>query len=416
MTKEKQSIQQAEKEYEEMQSQLKDKMKKKMEKFFEDNKESLKKDKEEKAAINKFMTKKSVTEVFTKYDYQLRYFFDFYGKSYYHELSRELEKEYENLNYKEFIKFGYESHIIPTLIPINEIIYIFNQLTRERNEADPKSVQTIDYESFKKALVRISAVAQGLLGGQKGPLLEKKMEEETKKTEKQANLKEKVAAKNAPPAKTTKKVEEDLDRAEESDEEKKKAAKAAKKEGSLFERGAKPARQKVIKPNPKEETLKNSTLLKGKLDEGSLLTKKSHNINKLYEIESKAKAIENLHKVKVEDTRITTECDVTLITDKTIEALLKFIGLDPADDRFVMDKKLNAKRIEIQGTKPNKFSKKDVPDKADVISNADDTEEEQEEAEGEGKDEKEKTGKKTNDKNKTNDKKKTAKEDEEEDE
>lgn len=120
MKQEQRSIVEAEKEYEEMDAKLKAQMKKKVEKFFEENKENLKKDKEEKKALNKFMKGKAVTSVFKAYEVQLKYFYDYYCKSEHHELTRDIDRDFSTLNYKEFIKFGYESNIIPTIIPIQQ--------------------------------------------------------------------------------------------------------------------------------------------------------------------------------------------------------------------------------------------------------------------------------------------------------
>lgn len=425
MKQEKNSIKQAEKEYEEMQQKLREDMKKKMEKYFEENKENLKKDKEEKEAINKFMQNKQVVQVFDAYEAQLRYFFDFYALSDHHELTRDMEKEYENLNYKEFIKFGYESNIIPTIVPMNEIIYIFNQLVRERGDKEPKAGNHLSFEYFKKALVRISCVGQALLGGQNGPKFEKKMDEIREKEE--SALKKTLSKKpSATPAKTgAKKTDkEDLERDVEGKDttEKRGDKNKVKKEGSLFERGAKPPREKVVVQNPKEDLLKNATLLKGKLDEGILLGKKSSSINKLYEIDNQAKVIENLSKVKIENTRVATECDVSIISSKTIESLLKYIGLNPVDVtaekqkfttelRLELDKKLNSRKMEIQGAKPTRLKKQDVPEKAEVLSKFSDRDSEEEQEHSDDEKQKKNTKNKKEESDDDDDRKQEKKED-----
>jgi hypothetical protein len=316
MMNEKKSIQQAEKEYEEMNQKLKEEMKKKMEKYFEENKENLKKDKEEKAAINKFMKAKQVNKVFNVYEAQLKYLFDYYAKSEHHELTRDFEKTYENINYREFIKFGYESNVIPTVIPINEIIYIYNQLVRERYDEDPKAPQELNYDYFKKALVRISAVGQALLGGQNGPKFERKMEELKEKEGKDKKKKEIIAKKYSAVTpgvtkKKSKKDEEDISKDEVAESPQAEARNPKKaldrKDGTLNERGAKPPRQKIVIPNPKEDKLKSATIIKGKINEEMMLTKKSQSINKLYEIDSKAQIVDHLKKIRVENSRVTTE-------------------------------------------------------------------------------------------------------------
>lgn len=387
IVKEKHTIQEAEQQYQEMEQKLKENMKHKMEKFFEENKDSLNKDKEEKQAINKFMAKKAVAAVFAKYDDQLKYYFDHYARSEHKPLTRDIEKEYETLNFKEFKNFAYEANIIPTVVPIQEITYIFNQLVREKQDTDPDSAKALDYEFFKKAIVRISAVGQALLGGQNGPKFEKKMDELRAKEEEDLKKKEALAKKfnatKSPPAKKpTKDDKEDLKREDSADA--KQRAKSSKKPerqpGTLMERGAKPAREKVVKPNPKEDLLKNATLLKGKLNDDSLLNKKSHRINKLYEIDNKAQVVDHLKKIKVDNRRIATECDVSIISDKTIEALLQYVGLEensddtkkltPQEFKLEMDKKINQKKL-VKTALPTKFKKQNVPDKRDVLDKFD---------------------------------------------
>jgi hypothetical protein len=217
------------------------------------------------------------------------------------------------------------------------------------------------------------------------------MEEATQQQEKKQKFKETLAKKGSlkvgSPTKKKADKDDDIERDTDEDVNAKVGAKTSlSKEGSLMERGAKPRRQKIVIPSPKVDAVKSATIIKGKLEPEDLIKRKSAGVNKLLEIDNRAKVLENLHKVKVEDTRITTECDVSLISDRTIEALLKFLDLNPEDNRFDMDKKLNARRIDIQGTKPNKFRKQEVPEKADVISNIAESEDEDDEDEDEEKD------------------------------
>lgn len=412
MIKEKESIQKAEKEYEEMNQKLQETLKKRMEKFFEENKENLKKDKEEKQAINKFLKNEAVATMFDSYQTQLRYFFDHYAKSEHHELTRDIEKEWETLNYKEFINFMYENNVINTLIPIQEVIYIFHQLVRERTDEDRTANQAIDFEYFKKALVRIAVVGQTLLGGEKGPEFEKKMEELKQKEEEDKARKEKLAKKASliSPKKLAKQKtdKDDLERDETSPAAEKRDPKKStvRKEGSLMERGAKPPREKIIIPNPKEEKLKSATLIKGKIDENLLLTKKSQSINKLLEIDSRAQVVANLQKVKVDNTRVTTECDVGIISAKTIEALLKHIGLEPVEHtgesqklttelRLEMDRKLNSRRKDVQGAVPNRVRKMNMINQQSSAQVDDAVSEEDNEEEGSEDEEEEPKAKKT---------------------
>mmetsp|Transcript_19465 Transcript_19465/g.14145 ORF Transcript_19465/g.14145 Transcript_19465/m.14145 type:complete len:114 (+) Transcript_19465:2011-2352(+) len=70
---------------------------------------------------------------------------------------------------------------------------------------------------------------------------------------------------------------------------------------------------------------------------------------------------------KIEEKKIKQELRVEVVSAKTIEALLKFLGIEPDDHRYVLDQKLNQHRIEIQGQKPTKIKKQLKPDKFENI-------------------------------------------------
>ncbi len=79
--------------------------------------------------------------------------------------------------------------------------------------------------------------------------------------------------------------------------------------------------------------------------------------------------IDNLMKTKVEKKRIRRALDVDVISSKTIEALLKYLGLETDEHMYLLDNKLNKKRIEIQGQKPNKIKKAQKPSSKTWIFN-----------------------------------------------
>ena len=62
----------------------------------------------------------------------------------------------------------------------------------------------LDYEYFKKGLVRIAIMAQDKLGGQKEDLLLSKLEEETKKNDEEKRRKEKLKQKELDKTKASK--------------------------------------------------------------------------------------------------------------------------------------------------------------------------------------------------------------------
>ena len=74
---------------------------------------------------------------------------------------------------------------------------------------------------------------------------------------------------------------------------------------------------------------------------------------------------------------------MSIISNKTLETLFKHIGLDHVDPddekqvlttelRLIMDRKLNDRKLDVKGAKPNKIKKSLVPEKAEVLSNFED--------------------------------------------
>ena len=61
------------------------------------------------------------------------------------------------------------------------------------------------------------------------------------------------------------------------------------------------------------------------------------------------------------------EFDIHIVTTKTIENLLKFLGLVPHTPHlYDLDKNINQYRIDVQGQKPNKFIRQQAK-QADII-------------------------------------------------
>ena len=59
---------------------------------------------------------------------------------------------------------------------------------------------------------------------------------------------------------------------------------------------------------------------------------------KLRVLEQQIAQVENLQKIKVEEKRISKEFDVSLISVDDVERLLKFLQLDPTEDKYTADK------------------------------------------------------------------------------
>lgn len=77
------------------------------------------------------------------------------------------------------------------------------------------------------------------------------------------------------------------------------------------------------------------------------LARKTKELKLLKELEEKEHIKEQLASTKIENKRIRKELDVMIISAKTIEALLRFLEIEPEDSIYLLDKKLNQHRIEI---------------------------------------------------------------------
>jgi hypothetical protein len=346
--------------------------------YFKDNKDKLGIDTTEKEDISKFITKSSVKAVFDKFDVPLRYFFEFYSRSEHHAISSDLERNMESMNKKEFIRFAYQTHIVPALIPIKDMNNMFKLLVRERMTEDPQvTMQVLDYKYFMKSLVRIAAIAQDYLGGQKGKLLEKHLEELEEEKQKTIKIKDKIAKKLKVKVKgkrTARGSDTSMDRGGETSgnntersPDKSVDKSEDKTQDKLYKRGARKPRKKVHVLGFKEQSYRKNSNLKNVVSEADLLNRNSKNINLMFENGSKAQVLMHQKNVKVEDIRITKSVDVSIITAKTIETLLEYLDLLPEDNKYTLDKKLNTHVRRIEGAKPNKFTKTIVPHKAEAV-------------------------------------------------
>lgn len=115
-----------------------------------------------------------------------------------------------SMNFREFIRFGFQQNIVPALMPPEKLVLIFRQLIRDMqfnlttNQdtyiGDNVRAQVLTYDWFKQALVRIAVAAQNELGGQREDQLidflskegMKRKEEDKKKDDRKRKEKEKV--------------------------------------------------------------------------------------------------------------------------------------------------------------------------------------------------------------------------------
>ena len=172
-------------------------LKKKMNEFIKESKPDREQEKKERNDINNFVKTPDVQRVLENYHKQLAVMYKFYASqdSKNDTASFDLEYLHSVLSFKELIRFGYQQNITPNFIAPEDMVQIYKNLVREQQDDaqaknDERSVNhrtsgMIDYNSFTKALVRISIMAQEKLGDQSAnqDLLQEKLKSDTEKNE-----------------------------------------------------------------------------------------------------------------------------------------------------------------------------------------------------------------------------------------
>ena len=87
----------------------------------------------------------------------------------------------------------------------------------------------------------------------------------------------------------------------------------------------------------------------------------------LFFLEMDKEKIKHIAGVKVEDKRVSRSVNVDIISASTIEALLRFLQVEPEDDHFGLDRKLNNVRIENTKLLPVKMKKSFKPEKVEGL-------------------------------------------------
>jgi DNA-binding NtrC family response regulator len=78
------------------------------------------------------------------------------------------EHNKENMNLREFVRLSFQHRIIPTLIERpDDIVKIYKHSVK----GEKASLQ-LNYEQFKKCLIRVAVLAQDQIGGQKEEMLD----------------------------------------------------------------------------------------------------------------------------------------------------------------------------------------------------------------------------------------------------
>ena len=96
------------------------------------------------------------------------------------------------MNLREFVRFSYQHRVIPVLIEKPEdSVKIFKQTVKAESNGGINLLQ-INFEGFKKSLVRIAVFAQDQIGGQREDLLSERMRRDRKEQEEERNKKKRL--------------------------------------------------------------------------------------------------------------------------------------------------------------------------------------------------------------------------------
>lgn len=96
--------------------------------YMAENKDKIKHEPQETKEVEKFLKKGDVKTMMDKYNKELKAFFDFYCKCEDHKIGYDYEERVQRLNYKCLTRFGYQTNIVPTLISVEDLNYLFHRL------------------------------------------------------------------------------------------------------------------------------------------------------------------------------------------------------------------------------------------------------------------------------------------------
>ena len=219
---------------------LKDAIRRKAERVLVANRDQRNMENQFQENLTEFMNQADVRTVFESYEKCLFGYFSFYCKQAKAQLGFDINFRLENLNLKEFIKFGHQSKVVPVLVPSEDLVQIFRTVARHQQDsqssaivnagssvADKNVIQFISFDSFKQALVRICVYGHDVLGGLSKQQVEYKNEVDQQKLQTDIKLKEYVKRKENERKYVTQQVLQEM-RAE-FDEKQKKAYEALNK-------------------------------------------------------------------------------------------------------------------------------------------------------------------------------------------
>ena len=181
-------------------------MKEQMENYIKQTKPDREVEKKERQDVIAFIDSEPVAALFESYKKPLGQMYKFYAAQDDKKDAAAYSIDYLHamLDLTEFIRFGYHQKVTPDLLTPDDMMYIYKNLLGESQDLansanDPTSELNrisgmIDYESFKKAIVRISVMAQDKLGvGANEDLLKQKLERDAKVKEAEKKRKQDLA-------------------------------------------------------------------------------------------------------------------------------------------------------------------------------------------------------------------------------
>lgn len=166
--KEKQDREEFEKrqvELEEKEKLKQQKMKQEMEGYLLKNKDTRKLELRERKEIQKFYNSKPVQDLMQLYDEQLLQLYKYYTLQGNMSIGGNLEKRMNVIEFNNWVKLGFNTNMTPHLISSDDMVAIYRTLEREMesafaNDAKDEEINYIEYEHFKKGLIRITILAK----------------------------------------------------------------------------------------------------------------------------------------------------------------------------------------------------------------------------------------------------------------
>lgn len=163
--KERSEIEKRQAELEIKEKEKQQKMKQEMVDFLSKNKDFRKLEEKERQEIHNFYMTDEVQELMTTYESCLTHMYKYYTLQGKVTIGGNLEKMMNVIEFNNWVKLGYNTNITPHLITSDDMVAIYRTLEREFEFSvgiDDKDDQIhyIDYEHFKKGLIRITILAK----------------------------------------------------------------------------------------------------------------------------------------------------------------------------------------------------------------------------------------------------------------